>query len=205
MILRKAEVVWAIFYIILFGYLVISHGTNQVIYELIENQQKLLFNNTVFFTFYLYVSRKNFLSTEILVRYKSRLPVAMIKHGIYLSATYSILTYAVLLLSSSLLGREIVVDGHLIFHVMKLFAFCLYLYLVYIIIYLLWKNQALAALANVVVNFLILIVFIGLRYNGGLTFFGEIDSNIYWYSLGFINIAMGICIYFVSNIKEHLR
>ncbi|WP_350343129.1 hypothetical protein PRVXT_002409 [Proteinivorax tanatarense] len=165
---------------------------------LIDNPQMLLFNNTFFFVWFLYVFRKNFLSAEVLTRYKTGLLSALFKHGIYLSAFYSALTYLILVLISLSLGANI--ETNLFAHSFKLFSFCIYVYMVYLVIYLRYSKHVIALLTNVIINFTFLISLLTISFvKGDSDFYGFVNNNLY---VILIFIAFMLMVYVSATISK---
>lgn len=209
--LSKIGIAWLIVYFtilcfIVMQYISITNATildDKMVYDLFENRQKLLFNNTIFFGSYLYICRINFLNPELLVRYKKRIFATILKNGILSSAAYSVYSYIILLLVVSVL--RINIGTNLIVPIIKLFIFCMYLYLVYVILYLKFANHILALTSNVVVNFLVLVSSIGIMYARGTNAASSemYGCNMHWFVLALVNVVIIIFAYFLVRKREY--
>lgn len=211
---KKNKLIWMLFYIILLSYMIMQYATihqfvifdSQMIYDLVESPQKLLFNTTILFILYLYISRVNFLEPELLIRYNRRLSKILIKHGIYSSIIYTFLTFSILILCSVIIGIPIQVGIYLLLHILKLFIFCLYISFVYLSIYIISVKQILAFFVILTVNFLLLVSYVGLNYYGGITNMIVIKhNNMNWFIFGFITIVSMSYLYTSINKKEYIK
>ncbi len=201
-------------YTILLLYMIQQYATihqygvfnSQMIYDLVENPQKLLFNTTIVFILYLYISRVNFVQPELLIRYNKRFSMILIKHGVYSSVVYTLLTFIIMILGSAIVGISIQIGSYLLLHILKLFIFCSYIYFVYLLIYIISYKHILAFFTIISVNFLLLVSYIGMNYYGGITNMIVIQNNhLNWFLFGIITMVIVTYLYTTSNKKEFIK
>lgn len=213
MIMNRSVFIWSIFYAVFLSFVffqyidILGHVRildMHLIYDLIVNLQKLLFNNTIFFISLLFCTRKEFLNPLLLIRYKKNLSTEIIKHGTYISGFYIFFTFLILLMCSIFIGLEVQIDIYFLVYFFKLFIFCLYSYLVYAFIYLFTSKKVMSLLINMNINFTLLVSYLGIVFYGGIKD-DSIIINFYWVSLYITSSLLLGTVYFLANKKEFVN
>jgi|SRR5690554_4824779 len=169
-LVKKSKFIWVVFYLTWVAYFLLKDLRAEeyklgydLIYSFVESPQKLLFVNTIFFLNYLYVWRRYYLFTEVLVRCKSLLHIVILKEGLSRSFTYSVLTYCTIICLSSLFRVQW--DYTVLFNCLRLIIFCMYIYLLYVFLYLVFTKLILALVLILLGNFIVLAMYIVLIFN----------------------------------------
>lgn len=205
MILHKSTFIWLAFYAIVLTFVMMQYIdimqvdtlNSQMFDDLMIRPQKLLFNTTIFFIFLIYVTRKEFLNPLLLVRYKHKLSIKIIKYGLIISALFVFLSLLLIFVVSKLFGLVIIINNDFLFLVLKLMLYCVFVYMTYILVYLMTNKKVLSLLINLATGLILLVLFHGIVFVSVITDYTMI-VNLYWLILLtitpiliFINLLIG--------------
>jgi hypothetical protein len=130
----------------------------------ILSPQRMYFINTLFVAVILYVTRVDFLSPEVAVRYHKRPRILrdMLINGVIIAMLYTALTHIVLTIGAVILGYPI--TANLLESGALLFMAVFFFYLFYLAVYIVRKNHVLAIFALISVNILVLGIGVALYF-----------------------------------------
>ncbi|MCR6098777.1 hypothetical protein HXA31_15545 [Salipaludibacillus agaradhaerens] len=212
MILNKGTYIWFLFYTVTLVFVTVQFIEVTAVQtfdylmfeELLIRPQKLLFNTTLFFVLFLYVTRKEFLNPLLVSRYTKKLPIKMITYGILISAVFVISTLTVLLSVVFAKGLAIELNLSLIAPLLKFILYCLFVYMTYAVVYLMTNKKIPSLFINIVISFVLLITYHGIVFFTYMT-----DDSVlikaYWTTLSFVTPILMYFIYYIGKRKEILN
>jgi hypothetical protein len=175
--------IWVILYSLLLCFIVVQYSSfvadrnvdETMLSSTLLGSQKMLFNNILVFSIFLYITRRDYLVSEYAVRKRKFLSLSMLFHGIQKSAIYTVITFAVYLTILTVLGYNIHTIP--ILYIIKLFFFCLAAYLYYAVIYTKTANHVVALFVAMLLHLVYLVMLFLVQFDFRVD---DINHLLYW-------------------------
>jgi len=147
-----------------------SKDLQSILSEALFAPQKYYFDATLFFTAYIFVLKKPFVSAQYVTRCKSAYFFNILFYGIKICSFYLIYTFILFFGCSILNSYSIHLNSMILLNILNFASFIISLYLLYLLFLLLFENQIVGVLAGVVININIMVI---------LFLINEINENYY--------------------------
>lgn len=211
MILHRQTYIWFLLYAIVLisvttQYIEITFANtldSQMFEDLLVRPQKLLFNTTIFFVFLIYATKIEFLNPFLLIRYKQKLSMQIIKYGFIISGLFVFLSLLIISIVSLFAGLSLQINNSFVFSLLKLMIYCVFVYMTYILFYLITYKKTFSLLINLIISFSLLILFHGIVFISVITDYTVIVDTYWIIILMLTPLIMFINLY-IGKRKEFL-
>lgn len=133
-------------------------------YNFYISPQKMLFNNTILFSVFLYLNRCEYLNTMVAIRYNRAYNKIIISKTLLICSIF--VCYLYILYFISIFIFKIPIEVHAFFYIPCLFFFFLKINAIYNFIYSITSSYVLSFFFIVLEGFILLISYIGLGFVG---------------------------------------
>lgn len=132
--------------------------------EFMVSVQKMLFNNSIIYAVYMQIQKENFLTIEITLRYNKRSLNTLWLPSILHSLSFTAGMYTIWFLIA--LVNKLTVDFSIFRYFAPIFAYDFKISAVYLLIYVISKNNIYSFFAVIIWSVLLLIAYLGLGFVG---------------------------------------